>query len=123
MPQEGNEGNKQDETSHNLVVSCFITNASREVCCDEASRISRNLVLSVQLGTASYQPYLLHSTDPTTTYHVSMAITSAPISPGYIQTIQGDAELLFALKELKNSIIGNTWKKVEVADSDGLVRL
>jgi hypothetical protein len=52
-----------------------------------------------------------------------MAITSAPISPGYIQTIEDDAELLFALKELKNSIIGNTWKKVEVADSDGLLRL
>lgn len=52
-----------------------------------------------------------------------MAITSAPISPGYIQTIENDAELLFALKELKNSIIGNTWKKVEVADSVGLLRL
>ena len=108
-----------------MIYFCLIINASRKVCCNEASRISLNLILSRYLGTAQlptvYRP--LHSTDPPTTYHVSMAITSAPISPGYIQTIEDDAELLFALKELKNSIIGNTWKKVEVADSDGLLRL
>ena len=90
---------------------------------NEPTRISVNLILSVPIRHRSYQPDFLHSTDPPTTYHASMAITSASISSGSIQSIEDDAELLFALKELKNSIIGNTWKKVEVADSDTLLRL
>lgn len=50
-----------------------------------------------------------------------MAITSSAVAPGAFQSIQDDVELLTALKELKNSIIGNTWKKVEVVDEDGLL--
>lgn len=30
-------------------------------------------------------------------------------------------ELLLALKDLKNSVIGNTWKKVEVVEDEGAV--
>jgi len=33
------------------------------------------------------------------------------------------AELLASLKDLKNSVIGNTWKKVEVAEDEALLRL
>jgi hypothetical protein len=33
------------------------------------------------------------------------------------------AELLASLKDLKNSVIGNTWKKVEVAENEALLRL
>jgi hypothetical protein len=50
-----------------------------------------------------------------------MAITTSPISLAAIQSIGSDAELIVALKELKNSIIGSTWKKVEVADEEGLL--
>lgn len=52
-----------------------------------------------------------------------MTIPSTPITPRAILSIHNDAELLPALKELKNSIIGNTWKKVEVADEEGLLKL
>jgi len=52
-----------------------------------------------------------------------MAISTPPAGLGSIQFIADDAELLLALKELKNSIIGNIWKKVEVADDEGLLQL
>jgi len=35
----------------------------------------------------------------------------------------GPADLLRELKVLKNSVIGNTWKKVEHAGDDGLLVL
>ena len=68
----------------------------------------------------------LHSTEvpvQPTTQHASMAISTPPAGLGSIQLITDDAELLLALKELKNSIIGNIWKKVEVADDEGLLQL
>ena len=33
------------------------------------------------------------------------------------------AELLQQLKDLKNAIIGNTWRKVEVAEDESLLQL
>jgi hypothetical protein len=33
------------------------------------------------------------------------------------------ADLLKALKDLKNGVIGNTWKKVEVAENEAVLRL
>lgn len=56
-------------------------------------------------------------------HYVNMAITTPLSKPSSLQSIDNDAELLSALKELKNSIIGSTWKKVEVADEDGLLGL
>lgn len=37
-----------------------------------------------------------------------------------LQSLSDSESLLAALKDLKNSVIGNTWKKVEVAGDDGL---
>ena len=36
---------------------------------------------------------------------------------------QTPAQLLLALKDLKNSVIGNTWKKVEVAEDEEVMQL
>jgi hypothetical protein len=36
---------------------------------------------------------------------------------------QTPATLLGALKDLKNSVIGNTWKKVEVAEDEEVMQL
>lgn len=52
-----------------------------------------------------------------------MTIASSPNSLSAITSLGNDVELFSALKELKNSIIGNTWKKVEVADEEGLLKL
>jgi hypothetical protein len=52
-----------------------------------------------------------------------MTIASSPTSLNASIHSRNDVELLSALKELKNSIIGNTWKKVEVADEEGLLQL
>jgi hypothetical protein len=38
-----------------------------------------------------------------------------------LRAARSDEELLGSLKDLKNSVIGNTWKKVELAsDQEGL---
>jgi len=48
-------------------------------------------------------------------------MTQPTLSP--VLTATSSAELLQALKNLKNSVIGNTWKKVEVAENEPLLRL
>jgi len=40
-----------------------------------------------------------------------------------LQTALSPNELLRILKDLKNSVIGNTWKKVEVAEDEPLLDL
>lgn len=40
-----------------------------------------------------------------------------------LQATEAPTDLLRALKELKNAVIGNTWKKVESAGDDALLRL
>lgn len=48
-------------------------------------------------------------------------MTQPTLSP--VLTATSPAERLQALKNLKNSVIGNTWKKVEVAENEPLLRL
>lgn len=48
-------------------------------------------------------------------------MTQATLSP--VLTASTSDELLKALKDLKNGVIGNTWKKVETAENESLLRL
>ena len=48
-------------------------------------------------------------------------MTQPTLSP--VLTATTTADLLKALKNLKNGVIGNTWKKVEVAENEPLLRL
>jgi hypothetical protein len=52
-----------------------------------------------------------------------MTIPSDQFSPRALMAINDEERLLAALKDLKNSIIGSTWKKVEVADEVGVLDL
>lgn len=40
-----------------------------------------------------------------------------------LASAQSPSVLLAALKDLKNSVIGNTWKKVEVAEDEAVMQL
>lgn len=52
---------------------------------------------------------------------LSAPMTASPALQTLVGRVQGD--LLHELKVLKNSIIGNTWKKVEHAGDDALLLL
>jgi hypothetical protein len=43
--------------------------------------------------------------------------------PPPVLTAGTQQELLQALKDLKNGVIGNTWKKVETAENESVLRL
>ena len=52
-----------------------------------------------------------------------MTLSTASVTLESLQSLPDSDSLLSALKDLKNSVIGNTWKKVEVAGDDGLKNL
>lgn len=49
-----------------------------------------------------------------------MTLSTGSVTLEGLRSISDRGSLLFALKDLKNSVIGNSWKKVEVAGDDGL---
>jgi phage-related protein len=49
-----------------------------------------------------------------------MTLSTAAVTLESLVALPNRESVLLALKDLKNSVIGNTWKKVEVAGNDGL---
>lgn len=49
-----------------------------------------------------------------------MTVSTASVSLESLLNLPDRVNLLLALKDLKNSVIGNTWKKVEVAADEDL---
>ena len=49
-----------------------------------------------------------------------MTLSTASVTLEGLKSLPDRESLLLALKDLKNSVIGNSWKKVEVAGDNGL---
>ena len=60
------------------------------------------------------------SSRPLIRQQYTMTLSTASVTLETLRSLDDRESLLSALKDLKNSVIGNTWKKVEVAGDDGL---
>jgi hypothetical protein len=52
-----------------------------------------------------------------------MTLQAASTTLGALQSAESRQALVILLKDLKNSVIGNTLRKVEVAEDEGLLAL
>lgn len=49
-----------------------------------------------------------------------MTLSTTSVTLESLQSLPDRQSLLLALKDLKNAVIGSTWKKVEVAGDDAM---